>query len=83
MFLYGERQGGRCMVTKRYQLPKITEKMHNEMAEWYETHNEGKCNTGYHGAIGGDITFEITPTSIGDFLTVRCSCGAELDFEEL
>jgi uncharacterized membrane protein YbhN (UPF0104 family) len=35
------------------------------------------------GAIGGDVTFEITPTSIGDFLTVKCSCGAELDYEEL
>lgn len=71
------------MVTKRYQFPKITEEMHNEMAEWYEAHNNGKCAKGYHGAIGGNVQFEICSTSIGDFMTVRCSCGATLDFEEL
>lgn len=71
------------MVTERYQFPKITPSMHKEMQEWYRTHNDGKCAKRYHGAIGGDVTFEITPTSIGDFLTVRCSCGAELDYEEL
>lgn len=71
------------MVTKRYQFPKITEEMHNEMAEWYETHNDGKCASGYHGAIGGNVTFEICPTSIGNFITVKCSCGATLDFDEV
>lgn len=71
------------MVTKRYQFPKITEEMHNKMAEWYETHNNGRCAKGYHGAIGGNVIFEICPTSIGDFLTVKCSCGATLEFEEL
>ena len=43
------------MVTKQYQFPRITEEMHNEMAEWYKTHNDGRCNSGYHGAIGGDV----------------------------
>ena len=71
------------MVTKEYQFPKITKVMHEEIQNWYKTHNKGKCARSYHGAIGGDVTFEITPTSIGDFLTVRCSCGAELDYEEL
>ena len=71
------------MVTKRYQFPKITEEMHNEMYEWYKTHNDGKCAKSYHGAIGGNVVFEICPTSIGDFLTVKCSCGATLEFEEL
>ena len=71
------------MVTKEYQFPKITEEMHNEMAEWYRTHNNGKCAKGYHGAIGGNVQFEICPTSIGDFLTVKCSCGATLDFDEI
>lgn len=67
------------MVTKEYQFPKITEWMHNEMTEWYERHNNGRCAKRHHGAI----SFEITPTSIGDFLTVRCTCGDELNFEEL
>lgn len=71
------------MVTKQYQFPKITEEMHNEMEKWYKKHNRGKCAKSYHGAIGGDVIFEIVPTSIGDFLTVKCSCGATLDFEEL
>lgn len=35
------------------------------------------------GAIGGNVKFEIIPTGIGDFLTVRCSCGATLNYEEL
>ena len=71
------------MVTERYQFPKITKAMYKEMREWYDTHNEGKCARAYHGCCGGEVSFHITPTSIGDFLTVRCSCGAELDFEEL
>lgn len=37
------------MVTKRYQFPKITEEMHNTIAKWYETHNNGKCASSYHG----------------------------------
>lgn len=71
------------MVTKRYQFPKITEEMHSEMAEWYETHNDGRCANSYHGAIGGNVIFRICPTSIGDFITVKCSCGAELHFDEV
>ena len=71
------------MVSKKYQFPKITEKMHDDIAEWYQTHNDGKCANGYHGAIGGNVRFEICPTSIGDFMTVRCACGATLDFKEL
>jgi hypothetical protein len=71
------------MITKNYQFPKLTEEMHNEIAEWYKTHNDGKCAKRYHGAIGGNVNFEITPTSIGDFLTVKCSCGAKLEYEEL
>ena len=71
------------MVGKGYQFPKITKEMHEEMAEWYKTHNEGKCAKRYHGAIGGDVQFHIIPTSIGNFLTVKCSCGSELNYEEL
>lgn len=71
------------MVTKEYQFPKITKEMHEEMAEWYKTHNDGKCAKSYHGTIGGDVIFEICPTSIGEFITVKCSCGAALDFDDL
>lgn len=71
------------MVSKSYQFPKITKEMHEKMAEWYATHNDGKCANGYHGAIGGNVTFKICPTSIGDFVDVNCSCGATLSFDEL
>ena len=71
------------MVTTKYQFPKITEDRHAEMQKWYKEHNDGKCARRYHGAIGGDVTFEITPTSIGDFLDVKCTCGAVLSFDEL
>ena len=71
------------MVTKNYQFPRITEEMHEEMEKWYNEHNNGKCANRYHGAIGGEISFFITPTSIGDFLEVQCTCGEKLCFEEL
>ena len=71
------------MVSKQYQFPKLTEAMHDKMAEWHETHNDGRCCNRYHGAIGGDVSFEIVPTSIGEFITVRCTCGATLDFDEV
>ena len=71
------------MISEKYQFPKITPEMHKEMQKWYKTHNRGKCASRYHGAISGDVVFEIVPTSIGDFLTVKCSCGAELTYEEL
>lgn len=71
------------MITTQYQFPKITKDMHTKIQKWYRKHNDGKCACGYHGAIGGNIMFEITPTSIGDFLDVKCSCGAVLSFDEL
>ena len=71
------------MITKEYQFPKITNKMHEEIAKWYETHNGGKCANGYYGVVGGNIIFEIIPTSLGDFLTIKCSCGEKLKYQEL
>ena len=71
------------MISKNYQFPRITEDMYDEISKWYKTHNDGKCATGYHGPIGGNVTFEICPTSIGSFITVKCSCGATLDFDDV
>lgn len=71
------------MIGKTYQFPKITEEMYNKITEWYETHNNGKCANGYHGAVGDNVIFEICPTSIGDFITVKCSCGATLGLGEI
>lgn len=76
-------RGISTLISKDYQLPEITEEMYKKIDKWYETHNQGKCASGYHGAIGGNITFEITPTSIGNFITVKCSCGAKLELNEV
>lgn len=36
----------------------------------------------YAGAIGGELTFSFTPTSLGRIAKVRCGCGAEIDLTE-
>lgn len=71
------------MVSEKYQFPEITPKTHRKMARWHKTHNGGKCAKGNHGVIGGNVKFEILPTNIGDFITVTCSCGCRLDFDEV
>lgn len=66
------------MITRKYQFPQITNEMYDDIQQWYNEHNNGLCCNTHHGAIGGALTFEITPTSIGDFITVRCSCGSKI-----
>jgi hypothetical protein len=34
------------------------------------------------GAIGGSYTYYFTPTSIGVFGTIKCSCGEKFDFQQ-
>jgi len=31
------------------------------------------------GSIGGEYTYCITPTSLGEGVRVKCSCGEEID----
>lgn len=70
------------MITRQYQFPEITEEMYKKLQKWYEEHNNGDCTRKYHGAIGGNISFEIVPTSIGTFITAKCSCGATLELND-
>lgn len=55
--------------------------------QWQKEHDqakhipEGKTYR-YSGAIGGAYTYCITPTSIGDVLKIKCSCGDILDVSE-
>lgn len=63
------------MITSEYQFPKITERMYIKLREWYEEHNNGKCSSKSHGAIGGSLSFEIIPTSIGEIVEAKCNCG--------
>lgn len=36
----------------------------------------------YAGAIGGNFTYEVTPTSLGDIFKVSCGCGQEIDLTD-
>jgi len=48
--------------------------------EWWAQHQdecEWASGKKYAGAIGGIMSWIITPTSIGDLISMRCACGAE------
>jgi hypothetical protein len=73
----------RC-VSENYQFPRLTKDVKTELNEWYKRHNNGRCCRAYKGAIGGSITFSVTPTSIGDFVTALCPmCSEEITWEEM
>lgn len=46
----------------------LTQAEYDKYRQW--CHEVGA--DGYSGAIGGDTTFHITPTSIGEIITVTC-----------
>ncbi len=46
------------------------------LARWRETHDPKCIYAHKSGAIGGALTFQFTPTSIGVLASVSCSCGA-------
>lgn len=43
--------------------------------------DNGKIKYPYFGAIGGDLTYKFTPTSLGTVLVVE-SCGQELNLTD-
>ena len=47
-----------------------------------EKHPRPKNSFPRGGAIGGCYTYHFTPTSIGVFGTIKCSCGEEFTFQE-
>lgn len=51
--------------------------------EWQTKHEKEKHNgSSYAGTIGGRYTYELTPTSIGTFGRIKCSCGDYFDFDD-
>lgn len=46
----------------------LTQAEYDRYVEWCHAVNAD----GYTGAIGGDTTFHITPTSVGEVITVTC-----------
>lgn len=66
------------MISKEYTF-KLSDTQYAKLEKWfYEIYPRGT----YHGAIGGALTFEITPTSIGDFVMVIAN-GQRLDISEV
>lgn len=68
----------------------ISEKEEKKISEWKEKHDveahglntlNKKLKAG--GCIGGRYSYHFVPTSIGVSGTVRCSCGAEFEFQEI
>lgn len=62
----------------------LTKVQRDEVKEWSSKHNREKHMVSeetvrYAGAIGGAYTYEFTPTSIGVAVSVKCSCGEEID----
>ena len=65
----------------------MTKEESRKAREWMDKHENEKhplSNERFPrgGAIGGSYQFIFTPTSIGTFGTVKCSCGAEFTFQE-
>lgn len=50
-------------------------------AKYQQWHKE-KCVMFGRGSIGGRLTYEFTPTSLGLVVKVKCACGQEIDLSE-
>ena len=62
----------------------ITEEEAKAIEEWKEKHEQEVHNgSSYAGAIGGRYSYHFVPTSIGTSGTIKCSCGAEFEFQEI
>lgn len=58
----------------------ISEEEDKVLNEWIKNHE--KKHKGEHGCVGGKYTYIFTPTSIGTFGTIKCSCGESFDFQK-
>ena len=65
------------MISKDWSF-KLDEEQYGKLEKWYNEICAEREEEDYFGAIGGGISFEITPTSIGTFVKAKC-CGKELD----
>ena len=80
----------KAMKEDYYRGFPISEEEQKSIREWMDKHDEevhhartlgDKLKLG--GCCGGRYTYKFTPTSIGTIGTVKCSCGAELIFQEI
>jgi hypothetical protein len=60
------------MISKDWTF-KLSDTQYEKLEDWYyKVSGDKKNEWNYHGAIGGQLMFQIIPTSIGEFVTVRC-----------
>jgi len=59
----------------------ITKEESEKIHQWQKKHSE-ECPFISISAIGGNFTFNFTPTSIGTFGVCKCSCGEKFVFQE-
>jgi len=60
---------------------KLSEKEILKYKTWLEEHNK-TCSAKDVGAIGGRMTFQFTPTSLGIISQVVCACGKEINLTD-
>lgn len=68
----------------------ITESEEKAIKEWQKKHEEevhglttDKMKLKAQGVCGGRYSYHFVPTSIGTSGVIRCSCGAEFEFQEI
>ena len=63
----------------------LTDEQYNTIKNWAETHEcrLRKKERASSSCIGGEISVTFTPTSIGTYVAAHCSCGKELDLNNL
>lgn len=67
------------MITSK-EICVLSDKQFEDLKLWYyKNHKKNE----YNGAIGGELTFIITPTSIGNFITVKDDKGNKLDLTDV
>lgn len=61
------------MVSKDYAIKRLRldEFEYQSLKNWYDEIVK-KRGSNYWGAIGGEITFKIVPTSIGEIIEAKC-----------
>lgn len=67
----------------RYRGFPISEDEQEKIKEWQRKHDKEVHGVTNVTAIGGKYTYEFIPTSIGTFGSVKCTCGAKFDFQEV
>lgn len=64
----------------------LSDEQLKKINEWKDKHEEEKHSSKLPyprgGAIGGSYQYIFTPTSIGTFGTIKCSCGDTFDFQD-